>query len=331
MKAVYGSLVVLAICFLVFEADACTTINRRNTIWLGNPGPDAAFDTSMIVRVYRTDKYNYNVDQVDAEVDFADASLTKVKSTSKARLTPTVDYSGIYSLVNDTRVTENGEDAFMVLKELGKGVYEIVFRALYSDFPMNVEPGVDNAWWISESLSNFYFANSTGHMVIVANITAEKRDFNSTTSTFSLFDISQHLRNGSQPEGAIGILRPYTIDKAQVVFINYGSSSETDCNDGSAVFLYSDTDLQFIGNQGMNMGYWIDGYRKWWAYANDYQVNVHNYATNQTVFSHTYSQKDLEKIVSRLTLGAWLGPLVAIGALWLTITLFCAVFCRDRC
>ena len=51
MKAVYGSLVVLAICFLVFEADACTTINRRNTIWLGNPGPDAAFEYVPILRL----------------------------------------------------------------------------------------------------------------------------------------------------------------------------------------------------------------------------------------------------------------------------------------
>lgn len=284
----------------------------------------------MLVRVYRTDKFDYNIDAVDAKVNFADASLTKEKKTTKARTTPATDDLGIYTLLNDTvSVNKGGAPAFMVLKQLSRGIYEIVFRAEYAEFPMAVNVATDSLYWISESLGNFYYFNDTGHGIIVKNITGDRRDFNTTTSVWTTLSLS-HLRNSSEPTGVIGRLRPLVSDEANVVWITYGSTT-TPCDEGSALFQYNSTSMRFLGDQPTNQGYWLDGANKWWAYADTNTIHVTNYETNTTVFSATYTDSQLQRIINRYSLGSWLGPLVALGALWILITLFCAVFCRDRC
>ena len=286
----------------------------------------------MLVRVYRTDKFDYNVDANDAKVDFSASSLTKEKKTTKSRKTPSMDNTSIYSLVNDTRGVRQVDDAFMVLKQISRGVYEIVFRAHFADFPLAVDPSVDNLFWVSESLQNFYFVNSSGSMIVVHNITGDRRDFNTTTSTWHTQDLSPFLRNASLPEGVIGKQRPLVMDSANAVWITYGDAPAAGCNDGaSSLFLFDDTQLSYIGDQSLNSAYWLDGGRKWWVYANNYEVNVTNYETKTVVFAHTFPASQVAKVVSRASLGAWLGPLVAVGALWITLTLFCAVFCRERC
>lgn len=286
----------------------------------------------MLVRVYRTDKFNYNIDAVDAKVNFADASLTKEKKTVKARVTPGTDDLSGYLLVNDTRVVSRSTPpAFMVLKTLSKGVYEIMFRAEFAEFPMTVDVSSDTLYWVSESLGNFYYFNGAGQGIIVQNITGNRRDFNTTTSTWTTLDISSHLRNSSEPTGVIGKLRPLVSDVANVVWITYGSTVTSGCDDGSALFQYSNTTMRFIGDQPSNTGYWLDATNKWWAYADTNTVLVTNYETNTTVFSATFTDSQLKRIISRYSLGSWLGPLVALGAAWVIITLFCAVFCRERC
>lgn len=285
----------------------------------------------MVVRVYRTDKFRYNVDQKDAKVTFAGATLQKLKKTEKDRTTPGMDDTSIYTLLNDTRSKAADGDAFMVLQKLDKGLYEIVFRALYSDFPLTVESGRDHSWWISQSLQSFYYVQPDGHMIIVRNITGINRDFNSTTSNYTTFDISASLRNSSQPNSEIGIIRPNIIDNDQIVAINYGSSALPTCNDGSAIFQYSDSSLTFIGDQATNFGSWIDTSRKWWVTTSSNSVRVINYENSQILFDHTFTPTQLAKIVSRYSLGSWLGPLVALASLWITITIFCAIACRSRC
>jgi hypothetical protein len=288
----------------------------------------------MLVRVYRTDKFDYNVDAVDAVVDFAASSLTKEKKTTKSRSTPSADDLTIYTLVNDTRsvIRGQGDEAFMVLKQIGKGFFEIMFRAYYVDFPLAVNPATDKLFWISESLGNFYFVNPAGSMVIVQNITGDRRDFNTTTSTYTTLDISPLLRNSSLPGASIGNQRPDVMDSAHAVWINYGDAPAKGCNDGSSsLLIYNSTHLSLVGEQSLNSAYWLDGARKWWVYANNFEVSVTNYETNEVIYSHTFTEAQITKIISRYSLGAWVGPLAALGALWVTITIFCAVFCRDRC
>jgi len=286
----------------------------------------------MLVRVYRTDKFAYTVDAVDAKVEFSDASLTKEKKTVKTRTTPGTDDLSIYTLMNDTISVNRGtEPAFLVLKRLSVGVYEIVFRAEYVLFPMAVNVASDTLYWISESLGNFYYFNGLGHGIVVHNITGDRRDFNTTSSTWTVLDISPHLRNNSVPAGVIGRIIPLVNDLANVVWITYGEAATSGCDDGSSLFHYNSTNLRYIGDQPSNLGYWLDAANKWWAYADTNTVTVTNYETNTTVFSATFTDAQLQRIINRYSLGSWLGPLVAIGALWIIITLFCAVFCRDRC
>ena len=285
----------------------------------------------MVVRVYRTDKFRYNTDRVDAKVTFPSRTLQKLKRTEKGRTTPGMDDTSMYTLVNDTRTKDSNRQAFMVLQKLEKGLYEIIFRALYSDFPLVVDPGRDQTWWISKTMQSFYYVQPDGQTIIVRNITGANRDFNSTSSTFSIIDISASLRNNSQPNGQLGIIKPYIQDSGQIVMLNYGSSALPTCNDGSSLFQYSDSSLTYIGDQASNFGSWIDPSRQWWVIANTDSVRVIDYGNNQTIFDHVFTQKQLANIVSRYSLGAWLGPLVALASLWVTITIFCAVACRSRC
>lgn len=286
----------------------------------------------MVVRVYRTDKFDYNVDEVDAKVNFADSSLTKLKKTSKARKTPSFDNMDAYSLVNDTRAANNGRPhAFMVLKRLRAGVYEIIFRAEYALFPTPVNVHADLLYWVSPSQSNFYYLNSTGQGIAVSNITGDRRDFSPDNSTWDWIDLSEHLRHDNGTLAPIGKIPVRIVDSLGAVWIPYGDKPTKGCNDGSALFFYNDTTLSYVGDQQNDDGYWLHAPNKWWGYANSNTVNITNWETGEVVFAATFTDAQLQKIISRYSLGAWVGPLAALGGLWVVVTIFLAVVCRKNC
>lgn len=330
MKAVLLVALVAITATLAVCASACTVPNRRSTIWAGLPGPDGSSTNSVLIRVYRTDKFNYNIDTVDATVSIPDGKLTKAQNTKKSRTSPATTNLGIYSLVNDTRIASGEEPAFMVLKELKKGVFEIKFRAHYVDFPMVVDPEKDLNYWISESLQNFYFLNSTGDLMVVQNISGSQRDFDVSTSNWTIVSIKEHLRNESEPTGIIGKRKPILLDSALLVGIVYGADPA--CEDGMALFHYDGDIITYIGDQpGDASGGFLDGTRKWWVYTGSRSITITDYSTNTTLLQRTFTEDELKKIISRVKLAAWVAPLATLIGLWIGITIFCAMFCRERC
>lgn len=263
-------------------------------------------------------------------------ALTKVKSTSKSRTTPAGDDLSIYSLANTTSIMGDTRPAWSLLQKLKPGVFEIMFRAYYEDFPLDVDIKTDKLYWISNATNvlNFYFGKPSGEMVIVQDIANERRDFNLSSSTFSTFDFSGLLRSNttnsteSVEVGSHGIAR---YDAAKVVVFPYGSS--TACNDGYAFLNYSDvTQLTALADLPENTIYYFDSPNAKITYVtsnNTLVTEVISAGGSSTSLKFTDAQ--LNKIISRVKLGAWLGPLLTLAILWIGITLFCATCNRSRC
>lgn len=263
--------------------------------------------------------------------------MTKSSHTSKTRTTPNGDDMTIYSLANTTSTNNDTQPSFSLLKKLRRGVFEIIFRAYFDEFPLEVDVEEDKLFWYSNSTDSFYLAKPNGTMIIVQNVTADNRDFNPTTSTWTIFSFSDMLRNttgtNSTESSLIGARRAMTWDDSQIVVFPYGNSSG--CNDGSAFFYYSTADLTPITETSENSQYFLDTSTK-----RLYSITPNNTlivediarnASNPVILTKHYTNAQLSKIINRYSLGSWVGPLVAIATLWVAMTIFCAVCNRDKC
>lgn len=298
--------------------------------------PPDIYRTDFLVRVYRTDKFNYDTDQVDVIVNKADGSLSKVSKTNKARLTPAYDDLSIFSLVNDTRVNVTdgaNATAFMLLQKLSPGIYEIMFRAHYNDFPVTVNLSSNHAYWMSNTSQNFYFLDSTGTLITVYNISGSNRDFDPVSSNWSSQSLSPYLRTGNATSSEWGLQNVKLMDSAQAVWLLYGPpDAGQDCDDGAALFLYTNQTLHYVGDESLTTAYWLHPQNSWWVYANNYTIIVRDYLNGgQVLFNQTYTEAQFVNILSRYNLGAWVGPLVVILAIWCILTGMCAIFCRQQC
>lgn len=266
----------------------------------------------------------------------ADGSLTKVANTDKGRTTPSYDDLSVFSLVNDTRVnvTADGVNstAFMLLQKVDAGVYQIMFRAHYSDFPLTVNFSSNYAYWMSTALQNFYFIDSTGTLITVFNISDSNRDFNRTTSNWTLQNIASHLRTGNSTSSMWGLQNVNIIDSMQAMWLPYGpANAGENCDDGSALFFYQNATIFYAGDEVLSSAYWVNADTRWWVYSNNYNIIVTDYLTGALLLNQTYNDAQFTAILSRYNLGAWVGPLVTLIGLWIAITIFFAVFCRRQC
>lgn len=245
----------------------------------------------------------------------------------------------IYSLANTTSTTGDTRPAWSLLRKIKAGVFEIMFRAFYDDFPVTVDIETDNLYWLSNSTSHFYFGKSTGEMVIVRDVAGDNRDFNLTTSNYTTFNFTDLLRSNSSTVNStesneVGNHRVQTWDAVGLVAIPYGASDMKDCNDGYAFFYYGDSDLTLAADLPQNTEYYFNPRNSWLTYItsnNTLIVESINATDPSTILQRHYTDAQISAIINRYRLGAWLGPLIALAVLWIGITAWCATCNRERC
>lgn len=244
----------------------------------------------------------------------------------------------LFSLANTTSSTGDTRPAWSLLRKIQAGVFEIMFRAFYDDFPVPVDIETDKLYWMSDSTSDFYFGKSTGEMVIVRDISGDNRDFNSTTSDYTIFNFGDLLRNNatanSTVSNEVGNYRVHTWDAIGLVAIPYGTSEEKNCNDGYVFMYYGSSNLTLAADIPENTVYYLNPSNSWLTYItpnNTLVVESINATSPGTILQKHYTEAQMAVIINRYRLGAWLGPLIVIAVLWLAITGWCALCNRSRC
>lgn len=261
-------------------------------------------------------------------------ALSKVKF--KSRLVPSGDNTTAYSLMDTTSYYNDTRTSWALVKKLRTGVFEIIMRAFFDDFPVPVDVKNDKLFWYSVYDTNLYYAKANGSMVVVHNVLGQ-RDFNSLTSSWVMLDIAPLFREqrieNSTGSNIIGALRPRVWDSASTVAFAYGTKNTANCNDGWTLFRYNSSAMTLLGDVPPNTQFYYDPTRDHVVYTGPKnELTIRRIGEFPELVMHTqYTDAQLKKIISRASLGAWLGPLIVLICVWGLITVFCVVFNQSRC
>lgn len=179
-----------------------------------------AFSTSIIVRVYRNDKFNYIVDQVDAIATLKDnINIEKFSNQNSGRTTPS-----IFSL-NDL-IINFVNDSFEFIQPVFENLFLIKFRARLQSFPISIIPN-QISFWFSEFYNSIYILDSNSTLFIASLDNGP--NFNSSWN-YTVYSI-KNILNPPLYSGNIYYSTTQFNDSLCIVLISYGNATSDELCD----------------------------------------------------------------------------------------------------